>query len=212
MIESCKVITRRNTERVARCTFEFARRNGRKHVTAIHKAARVIKTDGLFLETVQRISLEYPDIECREMDLKRSARYLVLHPCEFDVILTPSLYGSILSSIVSGVIGGYGLLPLRNYSDKYAIFEPAMSIEDPDLIQKNMVNPIAILNASVDMLEHLGFRQHAHIIERAIEKTICMDELQTPDIGGTSSTSDLIESIQNNMFCYTILNNLKIPF
>nr|CAH7712098.1 unnamed protein product [Callosobruchus chinensis] len=156
VIESMKVVTASNSERVARFAFEFAKRNGRKKITTIHKANIMKLSDGLFLETSKKIAKEYPEIEHNEMIIDNCCMQLVSNPHQFDVMLMTNLYGSIVSNVCCGLIGGAGLLSGRNYGDHYAIFEPATRNTGKAIAGKNIANPIAMLNAGIDMLNHLG--------------------------------------------------------
>ncbi|KAL3289503.1 hypothetical protein HHI36_022921 [Cryptolaemus montrouzieri] len=195
VIESMKVVTESNSERVARYAFEFAKRNGRKKVTTIHKANIMKLSDGLFLDTSKRIALEYPEIEHNDMIIDNCCMQLVSNPHQFDVMMMTNLYGSIVSNVACGLIGGAGLLSGRNYGDHYAIFEPGTRNTGTAIAGKNIANPVAMLSASVDMLEHLGHQQHATLIRRAIEKTICEDRIHTSDLGGTAKSTDVVQKV-----------------
>nr|CAI5838199.1 unnamed protein product [Callosobruchus analis] len=195
VIESMKVVTASNSDRVARFAFEFAKRNGRKKITTIHKANIMKLSDGLFLETSKKIAKEYPEIEHNEMIIDNCCMQLVSNPHQFDVMLMTNLYGSIVSNVCCGLIGGAGLLSGRNYGDHYAIFEPATRNTGKAIAGKNIANPIAMLNAGIDMLNHLGHTQHAELITKAMVKTICEDKIHTPDLGGTAKSTDVIQNI-----------------
>ncbi|CAG9855376.1 unnamed protein product [Phyllotreta striolata] len=195
VVESMKVVTESNSERVARFAFEWAKANGRKKITTIHKANIMKLSDGLFLDTSQKIAKEYPEIEHNEMIIDNCCMQLVSKPHQFDVMIMTNLYGSIVSNVVCGLIGGAGLLSGKNYGDHYAIFEPATRNTGKAIAGKNVANPIAMLSASVDMLEHLGHNQHAKMIQRAIYKTVCEDKIHTPDLGGTATSTDVVQKI-----------------
>ncbi|KAG5890105.1 hypothetical protein JTB14_005240 [Gonioctena quinquepunctata] len=171
--------------------FEWAKTNGRKKITTIHKANIMKLSDGLFLETSKRIAKEYPEIEHNDMIIDNCCMQLVSKPHQFDVMIMTNLYGSIVSNVVCGLIGGAGLLSGKNYGDNYAVFEPGTRNTGTAIAGKNIANPIAMLSASVDMLKHLGHLQHANLIQRAIEKTICEDKIHTPDLGGTATSHDV---------------------
>ncbi|XP_034828025.2 isocitrate dehydrogenase [NAD] subunit gamma, mitochondrial-like [Maniola hyperantus] len=200
VIESMKVVTATNSERVCRFAFEFAKRNGRKKVTTVHKANIMKLSDGLFLETSRRIARdEYPEIEHNDMIIDNCCMQLVAKPHQFDVMLMTNLYGSIVSNVVCGLLGGAGLLSGRNYGDHYAVFEPGTRNTGTAIAGKNIANPIAMINASVDMLEHLGHHYHADLIRRAVAKNINVDRVLTPDVGGTASSTDVVNNIMDNM-------------
>ncbi|XP_026740185.1 isocitrate dehydrogenase [NAD] subunit gamma, mitochondrial-like [Trichoplusia ni] len=199
VIESMKVVTASNSERVARFAFEFARKNNRKKVTTVHKANIMKLSDGLFLETSRRLAKEYPEIEHNDMIIDNCCMQLVAKPHQFDVMLMTNLYGSIVSNVVCGILGGAGLLSGRNYGDHYAVFEPGTRNTGTAIAGKNIANPIAMINASVDMLEHLGHHFHADLIRAAVDKTINVDRVMTPDIGGTASSTDVVNAIIGNV-------------
>lgn len=179
VVESMKIMSRDNSERVSRYAFEFARANGRKKVTTVHKANIMKLTDGLFLQTSRQVAKEYPDIQHNDMIVDNTCMQLVSHPHQFDVMITTNLYGSIVGNVIAGLLGGAGLLAGRNYGDHYAVFEPGARSTGTAIAGKNLANPIAMLNTSVDMLKHLGHHFHANAIEGAINKTILEDKILT---------------------------------
>ncbi|XP_028031684.1 isocitrate dehydrogenase [NAD] subunit gamma, mitochondrial [Bombyx mandarina] len=199
VVESMKVVTADNSERVARFAFEFAKKNGRKKVTTVHKANIMKLSDGLFLETSRRLAKEYPDIEHNDMIIDNCCMQLVAKPHQFDVMLMTNLYGSIVSNVVCGLLGGAGLLSGRNYGDHYAVFEPGTRNTGTAIAGKNIANPIAMINASIDMLEHLGHQFHASLLRRAINKTINVDRVLTPDLGGSNTSTDVVGAILQNV-------------
>lgn len=199
VVESMKIVTLENAERVARFAFEFAKKNNRKKVTTIHKANIMKLSDGLFLETSRRIAKEYPELQHNDMIIDNCCMQLVSNPHQFDVMNMTNLYGTIVSNVVCGLIGGAGLLSGRNYGDHYAVFEPGTRNTGTAIAGKNIANPVAMLNASVDMLEHLGHYKHAQRIRRAIEKTITTDKVHTPDLRGTAKSTDVVERIIHNL-------------
>lgn len=179
VVESMKIITVEGSERLSRYAFEFARQNGRKKVTTIHKANIMKLSDGCFLETSRRIAKDYPEIAHNDMIIDNTCMQLVSNPHQFDVLLTTNLYGSIVSNVICGLIGGAGLLSGRNYGEHYAIFETGTRNTGSAIAGKNIANPFAMLNASVDMLHHLGHTQHANAIADAIYQTIVTDRIHT---------------------------------
>ncbi|XP_021941729.1 isocitrate dehydrogenase [NAD] subunit gamma, mitochondrial-like [Zootermopsis nevadensis] len=190
-----KVVTSENSERVARYAFEYAKKNGRKKVTTIHKANIMKLSDGLFLETSRKIASEYPDIEHNDMIIDNCCMQLVSKPHQFDVMLMTNLYGTIVSNVVCGLVGGAGLLSGKNYGDHYAIFEPGTRNTGTAIAGKNIANPIAMLNASADMLEHLGHHYHANMIHKAVDRTVNEDHIHTPDLGGQATSIDVVQNI-----------------
>lgn len=179
VVESMKIITEEGTERLSRYAFDYARRYGRKKVTTIHKANIMKISDGCFLETSRRVAKDYPDIEHNDMIIDNTCMQLVSNPHQFDILLTTNLYGSITSNVICGLIGGAGLLSGRNYGDHFAVFEPGTRNTGTSIAGKNLANPFAMLNASVDMLHHLGHNQHANAIADAIYQTVVTDKIHT---------------------------------
>lgn len=198
VVESMKVITKSNSERVARYAFEYAKRNNRKKITTVHKANIMKLSDGLFLETSRRVAKDYPDIQLNDMIIDNTCMQLVSNPHQFDVILTTNLYGAIVSNVVCGLLGGAGLLAGKNYGNHYTIFEPGTRNTGKRIAGKNVANPIAMLNAAVDMLRHLGHKEHATLIQSAINKTV-NEGVHTPDLGGTASSRDVIDNIKKHI-------------
>ncbi|XP_031336200.1 isocitrate dehydrogenase [NAD] subunit gamma, mitochondrial-like isoform X2 [Photinus pyralis] len=195
VVESMKIVTKSNSERVARFAFEYAKRNNRKKVTTIHKANIMKLSDGLFLETSQKVAKDYPEIEHNDMIIDNCCMQLVSRPHQFDVMIMTNLYGTIVSNVVCGLVGGAGLLSGKNYGDHYAIFEPGTRNTGTAIAGKNIANPIAMISASIDMLDHLGHKQHSQVISDAVRKVICEDKLHTPDLGGSASSTEIVQRI-----------------
>ncbi|XP_015373442.1 PREDICTED: isocitrate dehydrogenase [NAD] subunit gamma, mitochondrial-like [Diuraphis noxia] len=195
VVESLKVITRDNSTRLARYAFELAKKNGRSKVTAIHKANIMKLSDGLFLETCINMSSNYPDIDFDHMIIDNCCMQLVSDPHQFDVMVMPNLYGSIVSNVICGLVGGAGMMSGKNYGDHYAVFEPGTRNTGSSIAGTNTANPVAMLNASADMLEHLGHQVHCNNLRTAICKTLNEDMLHTADLNGTAKSSDVVQNI-----------------
>lgn len=193
VVESLKIITRDATERVARFAFEMARRDGRKKITAVHKANIMKLSDGLFLEVCRQVAREYPDIQYEEAIVDATAMRLVLNPHQFDVLLMENLYGDILSDLTAGLIGGLGLAPSGNIGEHYAVFE-AVHGSAPDIAGQNVANPTALILSGALMLRHLGEQEAADRVQRAVEQTIA-DGIRTRDLGGTATTSEFTDAV-----------------
>jgi len=168
---SIKPISILATEKIVRFAFELARKNGRKKVTAVHKANIMKFTDGLFLETAKKVAVEYPDIEFEDRIVDNMAMQLVQKPQKYDVLACPNLYGDILSDLCAGLVGGLGLSPGANYGDNVAIFEPTHG-SAPKYAGKNVVNPTAQLLAAVLMLRYINESEAANKLENAIAHVI----------------------------------------
>ncbi|XP_060517823.1 uncharacterized protein LOC132696801 isoform X2 [Cylas formicarius] len=197
LVESLKIITAENTERFARWTFDFALKNNRKKVTIVHKANIMKLSDGLFMEVVKNVANDYPQIEVNAMIIDNCTMQLVQKPHIFDVIITPNLYGNILSNIACGLIGGPGLMSGQNYGGTCALFEAGS--RHLTFLDENNLNPTAMLNASVDLLRYLDKDEHANIINDAITQTLSIDKIQTPDIGGTHSSDEVVDNIKKHV-------------
>ncbi|KAJ9579172.1 hypothetical protein L9F63_024720 [Diploptera punctata] len=195
MIESLRIITRKNSERVALFCFEYSRKYGRKKITSVHNSKLMSLADGLFLETTKNIAKNYPDIEHNDMNINECCAKLISEPSTFDVLLMPNLYGNIISHIVCGLMRGVGLISGKNFGDNAAVFETGARHAGWELAGKNIANPCSMLNASVDMLEYLGLYYHAYVIHRAIDKTINKDHIHTQDLGGKATSVDVVENI-----------------
>jgi len=195
VVECLKVVTRANSERLARYAFELARNNGRKKVTTVHKANIMKSSDGLFLAVSREVAKDYPDIEHNDMIIDNCCMQLVSRPHQFDVMLTTNLYGTIVSNVICGLTGGAGLFSGRNYGREFAVFEPGTRNTGTAIAGKNIANPISMLNAAVDLLLHLGLDNHAQWLAEGIHKTINEDKIHTPDLGGQATSMDVVKNI-----------------
>lgn len=194
VVTSLKVITRRASERIARFTFEYARRLGRKRITAVHKANIMKLGDGLFLRCTREVAREYPELEYKELIVDNASMQLVLRPEQFDVLLMPNLYGDIVSDLAAGLVGGLGIVPGANIGEECAVFE-AVHGSAPDIAGKGLANPTALMLSAVMMLEHLGEIQAARKLQRAIEKVYQEGRSLTPDVGGAASTQEFTDAV-----------------
>lgn len=201
-VHAIKVITRKASRNIARAAFEYAKKNNRKKVTAIHKANIMKLSDGLFIEEIRNVSKDYADIKYDEMIVDNACMKLVQSPEMFDCIVTENLYGDIISDLCAGLVGGLGVVPGMNIGDEYAVFE-AVHGSAPDIAGKNIANPIAIILSSVEMLKYIGEADAADLIEKAVFKLLSDGKVLTPDLGGTSNTDELTAELCN------IINTLK---
>lgn len=182
-----KIITRAASERIIRDAFEYAVKQGRKKVTCVHKANILKMSDGLFLDTFNKIKEDYPTIIAEDKIVDAVCMQLVMKPQQFDVMVMPNLYGDIVSDLTSGLIGGLGLLPSSNLGKDYAMFE-AVHGSAPDIAGKGIANPTALLWSACMMLEHLGQIETAAKIRRAVDLVLAEGTETTPDIGGSGTT------------------------
>ncbi|GAA5835451.1 hypothetical protein JCM5353_000146 [Sporobolomyces roseus] len=197
VVESLKIMTRYKSERIARFAFDFAIKNNRKHVTAVHKANIMKLGDGLFLNTCRRIAEEYKDsgITFSDMIVDNTSMQLVNRPQQFDVMVMPNLYGSIVSNIGAALVGGPGIVPGANIGREFALFEPGCRHVAKDIMGQDVANPAAMVLSATMMLRHLGLDHHANQIASAVYKVIADGKVRTPDMGGKSHTTDFTQAI-----------------
>lgn len=195
VVECLKVVTRKKSEQIARFAFNFAVQNNRKKISCVHKANIMKVSDGLFLKVAREVSKEYPDIEFQDIIIDNCSMQLVSNPWQFDVLLLPNLYGAVLTNIACGLVGGPGLTSGVNLGDEYAVFETGARNTGKAMAGKNTANPIAVINASADLLQHLKLDSHAVMIRDAIDKALNAAKIHTPDLKGQYSTTDVVNFI-----------------
>ena len=189
-----KLITRDASLRICRFAFDYARRHGRKKVTAVHKANIMKLTDGLFLNCFRQVAADYPEIEADDVIIDALCMKLVQKPEQFDVMVAPNLYGDIISDLCAGLVGGLGFAPSANIGDKVRIYE-AVHGSAPDIAGKNLANPSAILMAFAMMLKDLGQADAADRLNRAIQAQVAEGKVVTADIGGTAATTEFTQAV-----------------
>lgn len=194
VVESLKIITERASLRIARFAFEYARREGRRKVTAVHKANIMKLSDGLFLDCFRRVARDYPDIEEDEKIVDNACMQLVMNPQQFDVLLLENLYGDIISDLAAGLVGGLGVVPGANIGETVAVFE-AVHGSAPDIAGKNLANPTALLLSALMMLRHLGETEAADRISAALIRTLAERQIRTRDLGGTATTTEFTQAV-----------------
>ena len=194
VVESLKIITEKASTRIARFAFEYARKNGRKKIHAIHKANIMKMSDGLFIRCSRNVSKEYPEITYGEHIVDNTCMQLVMNPYQYDVLLLENLYGDIISDLCAAFVGGLGFVPGANIGDQHAIFE-AVHGSAPDIAGKNMANPTAVLRSSLLMLRHIGEHDAALRIRTALERVYRDRDKLTRDVGGKAGTSEFADHI-----------------
>ena len=192
--EARSLVTREGAERIVTFAYETAIKEGRKKVTAVHKANILKSSSGLFLKVAREVATRYPQIESTEMIVDNCCMQLVMNPEQFDVIVTTNLFGDILSDLCAGLVGGLGMAPGANIGKSCAIFE-AVHGSAPDIAGKNLANPTSVILAAIQMLEYLGMAEKANNIRRAITEVIESGDRTTRDLGGTHGTSDFTQSV-----------------
>ncbi|RQD69423.1 MAG: NAD-dependent isocitrate dehydrogenase [Tindallia sp. MSAO_Bac2] len=193
-VHGIKVITRKASEDIARAAFQYARTNGRRQVTAVHKANIMKLADGLFLDAVRTVSKEYPEIDYNEVIVDNMCMQLVMYPEKYDVLVSENLYGDILSDLSAGLVGGLGLVPGANIGKDCAIFE-AVHGSAPDIAGQGKANPIALTLSAAMMLEYLKEHTAASRIRNAVGQALKKKENLTPDLNGNGTTETLTEAI-----------------
>jgi 3-isopropylmalate dehydrogenase len=191
---SCKVNTKKGSERIVRAAFEFARERKRRKVTIVHKANVVRATDGLFFEEAKRVAREYPGIEVDDANVDAICMWLLKNPHSYDVLVAPNLYGDIISDLAAQMVGGLGFGCSGNIGERLAVFEPSHG-SAPKYAGQYKVNPIATILAARMMLDWLGEKEKGLRLEQATAAVIREGKTKTYDMGGTSSTLEIARAI-----------------
>lgn len=192
--ETTRLITKKASERIAKYAFELARREGRKKVTALHKANICKLTDRVFLDAVKEVHKNYPEIELEDLIIDAACMNLVMYPEKYDILLSTNLFGDIVSDLCAGLIGGLGLTTGSNIGEEGAIFE-AVHGSAPDIAGKNIANPTACILAGAKMLKYIGYDDEAKKIEKAIEDIIREGKFLTKDLGGNMGTKEFTQKV-----------------
>ncbi|OIV94878.1 hypothetical protein TanjilG_22075 [Lupinus angustifolius] len=198
VVESLKVITKFCSERIAKYAFEYAYLNNRKKVTAVHKANIMKLADGLFLESCREVAANYPGIKYNEIIVDNCCMQLVSKPEQFDVMVTPNLYGNLVANTAAGIAGGTGVMPGGNVGAETAVFEQGASagnVGDRKVVEQKIANPVALLLSSAMMLRHLQFPAFADRLEIAVKRVILEGKHRTKDLGGTSTTQEVTDAV-----------------
>jgi isocitrate dehydrogenase (NAD+) len=191
---SCKINTKKGSERIVRAAFEFAKKHGRKKVTVVHKANVVRATDGLFLEEAKKVAKDFPEIQMDDANVDAICMWLLKNPFAYDVLVAPNLYGDIISDLCAQMVGGLGFGCSGNIGDKLAVFEPTHG-SAPKYAGQYKVNPIATILAAKMMLDWLGEKEKAARIEVAVGEVIKDGRVRTYDMGGRNSTLEMGKAV-----------------
>jgi isocitrate dehydrogenase (NAD+) len=201
---SMKPISVSGARRIVEFAFDYARRNGRRKVTAVHKANIMKFTDGLFLQVAREVAAENEDVEFEDRIVDNLSMQLVQRPEEYDVLVCPNLYGDIVSDLCAGLVGGLGLAPGGNFGTHAAVFEPTHG-SAPKYRGQNKVNPMAMMLSGVMMLRHLDERDAADRLEEAVAAVIAEGASVTYDMKPTRDdptavgTSEVADAIIDRM-------------
>jgi len=194
VVESLKIMTEKACTRISRFAFEYARKNQRKKIHAIHKANIMKLSDGLFLRCARDVAKGYPEITYAEHIVDNTCMQLVMNPYQYDMLLMENLYGDIISDLCAAFVGGLGMVPSANLGDHCAIFE-AVHGTAPDIAGQNLANPTAVLRCALLMLHHLGEHAAAFKIKNALDTVYRTREKLTRDVGGQAGTSEFADFI-----------------
>ena len=198
VVESLKIITAAASTRIAEFAFQFAQREQRKRVTAVHKANIMKLSDGLFLDSVRSVAARFPGVTYDERIVDAACMHLVMRPEQFDVLVLPNLYGDIVSDLCAGLVGGLGVVPGANLGTDVAVFE-AVHGSAPDIAGQDRANPTALLLSAVMMLRHIGETDAASRVMAALERVLTAGQIRTRDLGGTASTTEFARAIRESV-------------
>src|SRR5688500_1360180 len=193
--ESIKIITREASERIARFAFDYAVANGRRKVTAVHKANIMKLSDGLFLESCRTVAAEFDGkVEFEDRIVDNMRMQLVQKPELYDVLVLPNLYGDIVSDLAAGLVGGLGVAPGANIGTEAAVFEPVHG-SAPKYAGLDKANPTALILSGALMLRHLGYPDEADRVETSVRDVIAEGQATTADLGGTAGTAAFADAV-----------------
>jgi 3-isopropylmalate dehydrogenase len=195
---SCKINTRKGSERIVRAAYDFARKFGRKKVTLVHKANVVRASDGLFLEVARQVATGYPEIATDEANIDAMTMWLLKNPFNYDVLVAPNLYGDIISDLCAQMVGGLGFGCSGNIGDTLAVFEPTHG-SAPKHAGLSKANPIATILATRMMLDWLGETTKATALEQATAAVIAEGKVRTYDMGGSSKTLEMAQAVAEKL-------------
>ncbi|KAF7274541.1 hypothetical protein GWI33_012811 [Rhynchophorus ferrugineus] len=195
VVECLKIVTAKKSQRIAKFAFDYAVKNNRKKVTAVHKANIMKLGDGLFLRSCEEMAKLYPKIEFEKMIVDNCTMQMVSKPQQFDVMVTPNLYGNIVDNLASGLVGGAGVVSGSSYSSECVVFEPGARHTFSEAVGKNVANPTAMLLCASKLLRHVNLPTYSEMIRNAVEKVLKDGKIRTKDIGGQNSTQEFTYAV-----------------
>ncbi|KAL7647640.1 UNVERIFIED_CONTAM: hypothetical protein RMT77_001240 [Armadillidium vulgare] len=200
VIECLKIMTREKCQRIAKFAFDYATKNNRNRVTAVHKANIMKLGDGLFLKCCEEVAALYPKIEFSNMIIDNCTMQMVSNPHQFDVLVMPNLYGNIIDNLASGLVGGAGVVAGASYSNNCVVFEPGARHTFSEAVGKNVANPTAMLLCATKMLRHVNLQYFSDLINNAVYRVIKTGKVRTKDMGGHATTKDFTLSVIDHFY------------
>ncbi|REJ83460.1 MAG: isocitrate/isopropylmalate dehydrogenase family protein [Acidobacteria bacterium] len=194
VVEALKIVTESASRRINRFSFEYARNQGRKRLTIVHKASVTPLSDGLFLDCARHTARDYPFLQVDYLPLDNLAMELVQDPTRFDMLVMGNLDGDVVSDLCAGLVGGLGMVPGANIGDGHAVFE-AVHGTAPDIAGQGLANPIALILSAELMLRHIGEAKAAQRVRGAVEALLREGTHVTRDLGGRAGTEELTEAL-----------------
>lgn len=194
VVEALKIVSRKASERIVRFGFEYARNEGRRKITVAHKTAVMPQSEGLFVESAERVADEFPFMQVDFVKIDNVVMELALDPSSHDVIILGNLDGDLLSDLCAGLVGGLGLVPGANIGETTAVFE-AVHGTAPDIAGQGIANPIALILSAEMMLRYVGEHSGADRVRKAVETVMAEGEALTGDLGGTATTAEMTEAL-----------------
>ncbi len=195
---SCKINTRKGSERIIRAAFEYAKNFGRKKVTVVHKANVVRATDGLFLEIAKEVAKDFPGIKMDDANIDAMTMWILKDPFNYDVVVAPNLFGDIISDLSAQLVGGLGFACSGNIGNKLAVFEPSHG-SAPKYAGLDKVNPIAMILSAKMMLDWLGETEKGTLLEKAVADVIKEGKVRTYDMKGSNTTTEMAKAIADKI-------------
>ncbi|XP_078264321.1 LOW QUALITY PROTEIN: isocitrate dehydrogenase [NAD] subunit beta, mitochondrial-like [Rhinoraja longicauda] len=203
VVECLKIITREKSRRIAKFAFDFATKNGRHKVTAVHKANIMKLSDGLFLQCCREMADLYPNIIHDSIIIDNCCMQLVSDPHQFDVLVMPNLYGNIIDNLAAGLVGGAGVVPGESFSSEYVVYETGARHPFSQAMGRNIANPTAMLLSAANMLRHLNLEFHSKMVAQAVRKVIKTGQggcgVRTQDMGGYSTSAEFTAAVITNL-------------
>ncbi len=195
---TCKINTKKGSERIIRAAFEYAKKHGKKKVTLVHKANVVRATEGLFLDIGKEVAKDYPGVQCDDANVDAICMWLLKNPMNYSVLVATNLFGDIISDLCAQMVGGLGFGCSGNIGDKLAVFEPTHG-SAPKYAGQYKTNPLATILAAKMMLDWLGEKDMAARVEKAVAAVIAEGKARTYDMGGDTKTLEMGEAVARKL-------------